>query len=149
MAYTTNVPVIRLAFSDGFKYYGATTTLSVSATVNLPVEQITHTATGETLADGALVSAQDITAYDVPDPRARGWVSGRSHVSKWSYDVAVNITATGQPTLLWTGTINPRRDTEIITPGMGRVTGASTGGGDGSVTVTEDPNVPGTALIGA
>lgn len=148
MAYTTSVPVLRLAFSDGFRYYGDTTALTVSATVNLPVTNVTHRKTGETLADGQLVPAQAVTDFTVPDPWANGWAApDSSHIVGWSYDVSMTITATGQPPLLWTTTLSPRRNPETITPGMGRVVGEPTGDA-GTVTVTEDPAVPGTALIG-
>lgn len=146
MTYATNVPVSRLDFSDGFLYYGPTTALSVSATVNLPVPSIEHKATGETLTDGGLIPAQDAGVFDVPNTRTPGWVTENGgHIRGWSYDLVVTVTASGQPTVLWSASIRPTRDVEVITPGMGSNTGQPAGG----VTVTEDPAVPGTALIGA
>lgn len=148
MAYTTDVPLVPLVFSDGFKYYGAETALAVSATVNLSVPSATHTATGETLTDGQVLPAQAAADFDVPRIDRQGWrAPNGSTLNGWSYDLAVTITATGQPSLLWTASISPGRNGETITPGLGALTGAPTG--DGSVTVTEDPNVPGTAQIGA
>lgn len=149
MAYTTDVPLVPLTFSEGFKYYGGATVLTPSATVNLSVTSATHTATGETLTDGQVLPAQPVTDFDVPRIDRQGWrAPNGSTLNGWSYDIAVTITATGQPSLLWTATVTPRGP-ETITPGMGTLTGAATGGSGGSVTVTEDPLVPGTAQIGA
>lgn len=146
MTYATNVPVSRLQFSDGFLYYGPTTTLSVSATVNLPVVSIEHKATGETLTDGGLIPAQDAGTFDAPNTRTPGWVTPTGgHIRGWSYDIVVTVTASGQPTVLWSATVTPTRDVEVITPGMGNNTGQPAD----TTTVTEDPSVPGTAIIGA
>lgn len=132
MTYATSVPVTRLDFSDGFLYYGASTTLAVSATVNLPVPRITHQATGETLTDGGMIPAQDAGVFDVPNTRERGWVTDNGgHIRGWSYDLVVTVTATGMPTVLWSASIQPTRDTEVITPGMGQNTGQAAAGGDG------------------
>ena len=149
MTYATNVPLVRLAFSDGFKYYGAETALTVTATVNLSVPTATHTATGETLADGQTIPAQAVTAFDVPRIDRNGWrTPAGTTLNGWSYDIAVTITATGQPTLVWTATITPGRNGETITPGLGRLSGATTSsGGTGSTTVTE--TAPGEYTIGS
>lgn len=147
MTYATSVPVARLEFSEGFNFYGAGTALTVTATVNLSVPQATHTSTGETLTDGGLIPAQDVATFDVPRVTQRGWTTPTgSTLNGWTYDIAVTITATGQPTLLWRATVAPRGNKETITPGMGALTGEGAGG---AVSVTEDPDVPGTALIGA
>lgn len=149
MVYATSVPVTRLVFSEGFNYYGAGTSLSASATVNLSVADTRHEETGETLTDGGRVPAQAVAEFDVPRVSPRGWrAPDGSTLSGWFYDLALIITATGQPTLLWTATISPHSAQEVITPGMGIFTGGATDGG-GSIVVTEDPNVPGTAVIGA
>lgn len=128
MTYATNVPVVRLQFSDGFKYYGDATTLSVSATVNLSVSAATHRTTGETITDGGLIPAQDVATFDVPRVDRRWWVTpSGSTLGGWSYDLAVTAKASGKPTILWTGTVTPRGTTEVITPGLGTITGVDAG----------------------
>lgn len=147
MTYATNVPLVRLIFSDGFKYYGAGSTVTVTATVNTPVSSVTHT-NGETLTDGQVLPAQAVTDFHVPATRGNGWrAPDGSHINGWSYDVAVTVTATGQPALVWTASINPRRDPETITPGMGKLTGGEDGGTASPVSVTE--TAPGEYSIGA
>jgi len=130
MTYTTAVPVARLEFAEGFQYYGASTNLAVTATVNLPVDVITHKPTGETLRDGQQLPAQDVNDFHVPDARANGWVTQEGHhIRGWSYDLTVTISASGHPTVLWSASVTTHRAVDVITPGMGKNT--STSGGDG------------------
>ena len=146
MAYDDTAPTIRLAFSDGFKFHGPDTTLTVTATVNLSVPTIKHLGDGTELADGQVLTGP-LNDFRVPNPQSIGWATpDGSRVQGWSYDLAVTVTAPDAPNALWVATIRPANGVETITPGMGTITGGSS---NGSVTVTEDPNVPGTAQIGA
>ena len=146
MAYPNTAPTVRLAFSDGFKFHGPDATLTVTATVNLSVPTIKHLGDGTELADGQVLTGP-LSDFRVPNPQALGWATpAGSRVQGWSYDLAVTVSATGAPDALWVATIRPANGVETITPGMGTITGGSS---NGSVTVTEDPNVPGTAQIGA
>lgn len=123
MAYETNVPLVRLKFSDGFKYYGATTRINVSATTNLSVPTATHRATGETLTDGGRIPDQDSAEFDVPVVDHTGWAApDGSTLGGWTYDLVLTITATGKSTLIWSTTVAPNDDGDVITPDDGTLT---------------------------
>ena len=143
MNYPDTAPTIRLAFSDGFKFHGADTTLTVTATVNLSVPTVKHLGDDTELADGQVITGP-LNDFRVPNPQALGWVAtDGSRVQGWSYDLAVTATAPDAPNALWVATIRPANGVETITPGMGTITGGTS---SGSVTVTE--TAPGVYTIG-
>jgi hypothetical protein len=144
MNYPDTAPTIRLAFSDGFKFHGPDTTLTVTATVNLSVPTVKHLGDGAELADGQVLTGP-LNDFRVPNPQAIGWSTpAGSRVQGWSYDLAITVTAPDAPDALWVATIRPANGVETITPGMGTITG---GTATGSVTVTE--TAPGVYTIGA
>jgi len=143
MTYPDTAPTLRLHFSDGFKFHGPDTSLSVTATVNLSVPTVRHLGDNSELADGQVLTGP-LNDFRVPNPQAIGWATpGGSRVQGWSYDLAVTATAPDAPDVLWVATIRPANGVETITPGMGTITGGASGG----ATVTETS--PGVYEIGA
>lgn len=143
MNYPATAPTLRLAFSDGFKFHGPTTALTVTATVNLSVPTVKHLGDGAELHDGQALTGP-LENFRVPNPQAIGWATpAGSRVQGWSYDLAITVTAPDAPDALWVATIRPANGVETITPGMGTITGGS----GGSVAVTETS--PGVYEIGA
>lgn len=122
MAYPAPVALTRLDFSGGFNYYGPGSTVTPTATVNLPVPEIQHLETGVTLQDGQVLT-EPLNDFVVPNPNRLGWATPNgSRVRGWSYDLSVVVTAPGQPTVLWSATVRPTNNIDNITPGMGTIT---------------------------
>lgn len=128
MVYHQAIDTIRLSFAEGFRYYGADTALTVTATVNLPVPEITHRPSGTVLTDGQVLDGETWDSFDIPNSRQGGWFTTTgSHVSGWTYDLIITIAGTDRPTILWTATVAPTNAVETITPGMGATTGGTGG----------------------
>lgn len=143
MTYPDTPPTLRLHFSDGFKYYGDATTITATATVNLPVPVARYLGDNTEIQDGQVL-AGPLEDFRVPNPQSLGWTTTTgSRIRGWSYDLTVTVAAPGKPTVLWSATIRPANGVETITPGMGTI-----GSGSGEVaTVTETS--PGVYEIGA
>lgn len=143
MSYPDTHPTVRLAFSDGFKFHGPASVVTVTATVNLSVPTVKHLGDGTELADGQVLT-EPLNDFRVPNPQAIGWATpAGSRVQGWSYDLAVTVSAPNAPFALWVATIRPANGVETITPGMGTITGSASG----TATITETS--PGVYTIGA
>lgn len=169
MSYSRDVPLVTVTVSPDFNFFGDDSVVHTTVTPVLDgTRQIKRGAWwGDTIAGRRPIVQQYQRSFTLPVVEATGWTKadGIPH-GAWTYDVDVFVSAPDRSSVLWSGSIAPTSTTPVtLTPADGTVVsevavgtadrvnpargGLTLGGGEGgSVSITPDPAVPGSYLIG-
>ena len=169
MSYSQDVPLVTVTVSPDFNFFGDDSRVVTTVTPVLNGTRSIRRGSwwGDTINGRRPIVSQHQRAFTLPVVEYSGWsaADGTAH-GAWSYDVDVFVSAPDRSSVLWSGNILPTSTAPVtLTPADGTVVsevavgtagrvnpargGLTLGGGEGgSVSITPDPAVPGSYLIG-